>query len=146
MIIALFCFEFPENGLRTVSSSPVSWENRFANSVEKRNIVNNNRFIFLPLYVIYTNLMILFKMSSAFILRQFGCQARLRDQKCMPWRIYLGSCQGKNPVAGHGVFSPATPQVVIRAYISETSTLLRSAFCCWGTEEKYVLTNNWRIM
>ena len=33
-------------------------------------------------------------------------------------RIYWGSCQGKNPVAGHGVFSPATPRHLFRAYIS----------------------------
>jgi len=30
----------------------------------------------------------------------------------------LGSCQGQNPVAGHGVFAPATPQVAYWAYIS----------------------------
>jgi len=39
-------------------------------------------------------------------------------QKCMPCKIYLGSCQGQNTVTGHGVFAPATPQVLIRAYIS----------------------------
>jgi hypothetical protein len=38
--------------------------------------------------------------------------------------IYLGSCQGKNPVAGHGVFSPATPRYLFGVYISAIVTVL----------------------